>query len=39
MPTIGKTTLFRNNTMTLFGADGVETLTAEEWFARMKIED
>ena len=39
MPTIGKTTLFRNNTMTLFGADGVETLTAEDWFARMKIED
>ncbi|WP_332772617.1 cupin domain-containing protein [Phenylobacterium sp.] len=39
MPTIGKTTVFRNNRMALFGPDGVEELAAEEWFARMKIED
>ncbi|MDP3749689.1 MAG: cupin domain-containing protein [Phenylobacterium sp.] len=39
MPTIGRTTVFRNNTMTLFGPDSMEQLTAAEWFARMKIED
>ncbi|WP_332763575.1 cupin domain-containing protein [Phenylobacterium sp.] len=39
MPTIGKTTVFRNNRMALFGADGVEELSAEEWFARMRIDD
>lgn len=37
MPTIGKTTIFRNNRMTLFGPDGIEELSAEEWFARMQI--
>jgi hypothetical protein len=37
MPTIGRTTVFRNNRMTLFGPDGVEELTAEEWFARMQL--
>ena len=39
MPSIGKTTVFRNGTMTLYGADGVETLTEAEWMARTKIED
>lgn len=39
MPTIGKTTVFRNNRMALFGPDGVEELSAEEWFARMQIDD
>ena len=39
MPTIGKTTVFRNNRMALFGPDGMEELSAEEWFARMRIED
>jgi uncharacterized cupin superfamily protein len=37
MPTIGKTTVFRNNRMALFGPDGVEELTAQEWFARMQL--
>ena len=38
MPTIGKTTIFRNGTMTLAGADGTETLTEAEWMARTKID-
>ena len=38
MPSIGKTTVFRNGTMTLFGEDGVETLTEAEWMARAKID-
>lgn len=39
MPSIGKTTVFRNGRMTLFGPDGVETLTEAEWMARTRIED
>jgi uncharacterized cupin superfamily protein len=39
MPSIGKTTVFRNGTMTLFGDDGIESLTEAEWMARTKIED
>jgi uncharacterized cupin superfamily protein len=39
MPTIGKTTVFRNNRMAMFGPDGVEELSAEQWFARMRIDD
>jgi len=37
MPSIGKTAVFRDNTITLFGDDGVESLTAAEWFARTRI--
>jgi uncharacterized cupin superfamily protein len=39
MPTIGKTTVFRNGRMTLFGEDGVETLTQAEWMARTRLPD
>jgi uncharacterized cupin superfamily protein len=39
MPSIGKTTLFRGGRMTLFGDDGVETLTQEEWMARTRLPD
>lgn len=39
MPTIGKTTVFRNGRMELYGTDGVERLTGEEWMARTRIED
>ncbi len=39
MPTIGKTTVFRNDRMASFGPEGVEELSAEEWFARMRIDD
>jgi uncharacterized cupin superfamily protein len=39
MPTIGKTTVFRNGRMELFGDDGVEWLTQAEWMARTKIGD
>ena len=39
MPTIGKTTVFRNGVMELFGDDGAERLTGAEWMARTKIED
>jgi uncharacterized cupin superfamily protein len=39
MPTIGKTTVFRNGRMELYGVDGVERLTTEEWMARTRIED
>ncbi|WP_421933568.1 cupin domain-containing protein [Phenylobacterium sp.] len=36
MPTIGKTAVFRPGRISLFGDDGVEELTAEEWGARTK---
>jgi uncharacterized cupin superfamily protein len=39
MPTIGKTTVFRNGRMELFRADGAERLANAEWMARTKIED
>ena len=39
MPSIGKTTVFRNGRMTLMGQDGVEDLTEAEWMARTRIED
>lgn len=39
MPTIGKTTVFRNGGMELYGTDGVDRLTTEEWMARTKIGD
>ncbi len=39
MPTIGRTAVFRNNAVTLFGADGADHLTMETWFARAKIDD
>jgi uncharacterized cupin superfamily protein len=39
MPTIGKTTIFRQGRMELYGKDGAEQLTTEEWMARTKIED
>jgi uncharacterized cupin superfamily protein len=39
MPSIGKTTVFRPGTMTLFGKDGTQTLTEAEWMARTRIED
>ena len=39
MPSIGKTTLFRRGRMTLFGEDGVESLTQEEWMARTRLPD
>ena len=38
MPTIGKTSVFRNNAVTLFGADGFEHLTMAQWFARMAVD-
>jgi uncharacterized cupin superfamily protein len=38
MPTIGKTTVFRGGHISLFGEDGVETLTRAEWMARTRIE-
>jgi len=38
MPTIGKTTIFRNGTMTLAGPDGVATLSEAEWMARTRID-
>lgn len=37
-PTLGRTMVVRGGTMTLFGEDGVETLTAAEWMARARIE-
>ena len=37
MPSIGKTTVFRNGRMTLLGADGAEDLTEAEWMARTQI--
>jgi uncharacterized cupin superfamily protein len=39
MPTLGKTTVFRNGQMELYGDDGVERLTGAEWMARTKIEE
>jgi uncharacterized cupin superfamily protein len=39
MPSIGKTTVFRNGRMQLFGEDGIEELTQAEWMARTRIED
>jgi uncharacterized cupin superfamily protein len=39
MPTIGKTTVFRNGRMELFGDEGAERLTQAEWMARTKIGD
>jgi uncharacterized cupin superfamily protein len=39
MPTIGKTTVFRNGRMELFSEDGAEQLSNAEWMARTKIED
>jgi len=39
MPSIGKTTVFRDGTMTLYGEDGIEKLTEAEWMARTRIED
>jgi len=38
MPTIGKTTVFRNGKMELFDVEGAERLTGEEWMARTTIE-
>jgi uncharacterized cupin superfamily protein len=38
MPTIGKTTVFRNGKTELFDVDGAERLTGEEWMARTMIE-
>jgi uncharacterized cupin superfamily protein len=38
MPTIGKTTVFRQGRMTLYGKDGVEELTEAEWMARTRID-
>ncbi|CAN5479353.1 cupin domain-containing protein [soil metagenome] len=37
MPSIGKTTVFRPGRITMFGDDGVEELTPEEWGARTKL--
>ena len=39
MPTLGKTTVFRNGQMELFGDGGVERLSAAEWTARTRIDD
>jgi len=38
-PTIGKTMVMRQGRMTLFGEDGVETLTQAEWMARTRLPD
>jgi len=37
-PTLGRTMVVRGGTMTLFGDGGVETLSAEAWLARTRIE-
>lgn len=39
MPSIGKTTVFRGGRIELFGDDGVERLTMDEWMARTRIAD
>jgi uncharacterized cupin superfamily protein len=39
MPSIGKTTVFRNGGMTLYGEDGIERLTQAEWMARTRLPD
>jgi uncharacterized cupin superfamily protein len=36
-PTIGRTMVMRPGLMTLFGSDGVETLTQAEWMARTRL--
>lgn len=37
-PSIGRTLVMRDGTMTLYGADGAEVLTQAEWFARAAID-
>ena len=37
MPSIGKTAVFRDDRVDMYGADGVERLTMAEWFARMAV--
>jgi uncharacterized cupin superfamily protein len=39
LPSIGKTLVFRNDTVTLFGEDGEEAMSSAEWMARSLIED
>jgi uncharacterized cupin superfamily protein len=39
MPSIGKTTVFRAGKITLYGEDGIEELTVEEWGARSRLPD
>jgi uncharacterized cupin superfamily protein len=39
MPSIGKTTVFRQGRIELYGEDGIERLTEAEWLARTRIED
>ena len=39
LPSLGKTLVFRNNMVTLFGEDGGETLSLAEWMARSVIKD
>ena len=39
MPTIGRTTVFRNGRITMLPQDGAEELTKAEWMARMEIKD
>jgi len=39
LPSIGKTLVFRNDTVTLFGEDGGEAMSSAEWMARSLIED
>jgi hypothetical protein len=39
MPSIGRTALFRQGKMELFGEGDVERLTNAEWMARTKLED
>jgi len=37
LPSLGKTLVFRNNVVTLFGANGGESLSLAEWMARSVI--
>jgi len=39
MPSIGRTTVFRNGRIELYSQAGVERLSQEEWMARTRIED
>jgi uncharacterized cupin superfamily protein len=39
MPSIGRTTVFRDGRVTLYGTDGAETLTEAEWMARARLPD
>ena len=39
MPSIGKTTVFRNGRMELYDTANAEVLSVEEWMARTRIED